>query len=489
MEIRNKKYMFALILLVLTLISASIVGAIDWGFRFGQSNFLNYFNIKMIINYIVIFSILFITIYFLGFGEKEKPKGTILGFMIAAIFAIAVALTIMITKGEPNFIWEISKLSGASWIFQVKTLVNALIVASVSLIIYNRFIKKEGEKKNDLASIFVIIVISMFVAGMVNYSAVQPTDLPTGVTYDANSKYVDRWLWQYPEVNKIKKFFLGASEGETDFDPQYGTYKGEKGLLRQGILKFGQNGAGLPAFFLGSLLLIWLFYHYKWFKDNKLMGYGLPIFLAGLLANEPSMTKGVVMSYAWWTALLLIRSSFEKGWGKDKPGTAFGLAFAIVETVYAAIIGKGYLLGSTSFISNFLYGIVLGFIWDLLMGKGGIWEATGKRQQALKERIGRVWEREGAAKGAKYALAELLNALPLIGRISIIKNLLLKLMPLEQTLKPLLEKARKTLEDLIAAERAANRPLATTLRTQFNTEIVAIRDIQRRISRLRRQGG
>lgn len=488
MEIKNKKYMFALILLVLALASVSIVQAIDLGFRVGQSNILNYFNMKMIVNYIVIFSILFIITYFLGFREKEKPKGTILGIMIAAIFAISVALTIMITKGEPNFIWEISKLSGASWIFKVKTLVNALIVASVSLVVYNRFIKKEGEKKNDLASIFVIIVISMFVASVVNYADSQPSDLPAGVTYDVNSKYVDRWLWQYTEATKLRKFFLGAYQGEEGYHQDYHTYKDENNQLRQGILRGGQNGAGLPAFFLGSLLLIWIFYHYKWFKDNKLLGYGLPIFLAGLLANEPSMTKGVVMSYAWWTALLLIRHSFANSWGKDKPGTAFGLAFAIVETVYAAIIGKGYMMGSTSFIWNFVYGLALGFIWDLLIGEGGIWEATAKRQEALKRDIGNVWQREGAVKGAAYALGRLGQALGL-GRIPGIKNLLMLIMPEELKLKPLLEKARKTLQDLIKAEEAGNHPLATALRAQFNSEIVAVMDIQRRISRLRRRGG
>jgi hypothetical protein len=462
MEIKNKKYMFALILIILTLVSASIVQAVSLGFRLGISNILNYLNMKMIINYILIFSILFIIVYFWGFSGKDKPSGTILALLIAAIFAISVALTIFITGGQPNFLWEISKLSNVKWLFKLKTIVNASLVAAVCFAIYNYKFKEKAAEKGaggSLAALFIIIVISIFVASVVNYADEKPTDLPEGVDYDSNINYVDRWLWQYSQATKFRMFFLGAYEGEPGYHRDYHTYLNQNNKLRQGILRGGQNGAGLPAFFLGSLLLLWLFYHYKWFEGNKTLGYGVPIFLAGLLANEPSLTKGVVMSYAWWTALLIIRSSFAKGWGKDKPGVAFGLAFAIVQTVYVAIIGEPYLgIGSVDFLWNFVYGLGLGFVWDMLMGQGGIWEATIARQDMLRQQMGNFVKREGVIKAAKYVLGKAANA-ALVG-VSKLKQLIVRwgyLKPKIKALEAQLKAAIERLEDLIEEEEKEDK--------------------------------
>jgi len=328
--------------------------------------------------------------------------------------------------------------------------------------------------------------------------------LVSTVNYDFKAKqHVDRWIWDIEIVKGVGKFLLGGTEAD-----EYGEYnvyaKDEAGkptqqviARKQAILRVGRNGAGLPAFFIGSLLLIYLFMHFEIFKDkSRFLQYGVPIFLAAILANEPGLTKIKAMGYAWWTALLIIRSSINKRI-PDRPGTAFGLTYAIVETVYTAIVGRPYLSmfgvspAGTSFLRNFIVGIGVGFLWDLLIGKGSIWDATAKRKERAIQDIHNRWERDGAVKTIGYGLGKAANVLGLT-RVNRFKWMI-HLIPLTERLKPMLKDAKKILEDLIAEEQktgaARNPKLINQLRTNFNNQIQRIKALNKRIRDLRSIGG
>jgi len=490
MEIKNKKWMFVLILLVLALVSAVVVEA-QLGFMLRESNIGLYFGGKMIANYIIVFAILFIIVYFVAFSKETRPGGLLLYLFLIALFVVSIVLTIIITKGTiaekgvSVFIWEVAKLTSVRWLFKIKTIVNALIIAGICLVVKTYGLKEYGkEKAGMVATVFIIILISLFVASMINYSAVQPKELPEDVTYNAEEKYVDRWIWQYDQVKKMKLFLLGDEPG--------GSYTNEKGELKQGILKFGENGKGLPAFFIGSLLLLWLFIHFEIFKKGggKLFQYGIPILLAALMANE-GYTKTSVMGYAWWTALIIINRSFKNTWGRDRPGMAFGLAFAIVQTTYTAIVGEPYLkIGTDSFAANFIIGIGVGFLWDILLGKSGLWEAQARRTEAFKTRFSDLWEKD-RVKAIRYGLGEALNTLSAgqLARWGRFRRFMGEYTPIEFEILKLQKDAEKTLRDLIEEEKktgAARRPAEINrLRTEFNDKIQRIEALNRRIARLR----
>jgi len=489
MEVKNKKMMFVMIFLVLALVSVTFVEGIDGilGWRLGRSNIFNYFNGKMILNYFMIFAVLFAITYLWALNKDTRPSGIMQGFFIAAIFAFSVGLTIFITKGQPVFLWDVSKLN-IRWLFKMKTIFNALIVAAICLLVYNFWMKKEGEaaKGKTFAAAFIIIVISLFVASMVNYSADTPKGkLPEGVKYEIEDKYVDRWLWQYPQFSKVKLFLLG----DTDKYPDGRYDHPETKEIKQGVLRFGKNGAGFMALFLGSILLIWLFTHYKVFGEHKTFQYGVPILLSALLANEPAMDQAKVMSYAFWTVLLILNNYFKKtGWGQNRGGTAFGLAYAIVETVYVAVVGETYIIGSKSFLVNFVYGLGIGFIWDFVLGKGG-W--LGAKEAAEAEASRKEWRKWIKSLPGK-ALSRLGRAISSVSptRFRRLARWLQGFAPIEDGLAKLQKQAADILNDLIAAEATTPRTPATSgrinsLRIRFANKIAEIRAERARLAALR----
>jgi hypothetical protein len=483
MEIKNKKIIFAVVLLVLALAGLTVVEAVDLGFRFSQSNVGKYLAGKMIANYLIIFALLFAVVYLFALSKESRPGGAMLALFVIALFAISVALVIFITGGENEFIWDISRLANVRWLFQIKSIVNALIVAAVCLAFktYGPLKEKGKDRAGMFAAIVIIAVISILIASMVNYAESRPANLPSEIKYEEVDgktvpKYVDRWIWQYPQVKNIKLFLLGEKEDGTYNHPQTGDQ-------RQGIL----IGKGLMAFIAGSVLLIWLFVHFKVFGEHKIFKYGTAVYLAALLANQGTSLSDI-MSYAWWTILLILNNYFKRqAWGQARPGMAFGLSFAIVQTIYTAVVGVPYLviLGTRSFLWNFVIGIAIGYIWDTVLGKGGILGADVARDQGRRERFAELW-RKGQGR---RAVGEMLNDLSMgmLGRWQRFRDFFNLTLSLEEQMKPLIEEAESILEQLIAAERAATRnaALISDLRNQFNRKMMQIQSLNTKIRRLR----
>jgi|GEM_PF-2854249 len=279
--------------------------------------------------------------------------------------------------------------SGAFW-------VNAIVIFGALFLLYSLLLaNKIGSDQTTATMMYIVIgivaivIATKFVAGGVPQA-----------------------IWSSDTFWKFAQFLIGPKEelrdcGETahsfwksllGINPNppccgAGAYKpiirGAE-VCRQAILRTNENGSGLPAFILASIMFYLLFMVYgDKLGFNKMGGDAskwMPIILAlmigALLANE-RITKNNLIIIGGWVAVILIGSSLSKSLtGENDPkgakkGFGFGLAFAFVQVI-ANMLGTSLFggtvaaneIGAAMIIKNIFIGMAIGFVYSIAKGEG-----------------------------------------------------------------------------------------------------------------------
>lgn len=335
--------------------------------------------------------------------------------LVLLIFVVLLALsTPVVEAGVGDNIkatWgnmRVYVISGAFWI-------NTVLVFAALFIAYNMLLKDKVGKDTFQKVIMVMIIVVIALA------------LATKIVDDNNNP---QFIWKVDNFKKATRFFLGDStqniprcDGKEhsfprallSMDPnpsccgtgayEFSVHGSPK--CRQGILRVNENGSGLFAFILASILFLILFSAYGkelGFKDmGGKSGEWIPrilaILLGALMANS-RVTKNNLVMIGGWVLVVLIGLKLSKNLSGDakvsKKGFGFGLAFALVQLVAnmlgTTLWGGGYVDPATinmgTIIFNILKGMCVGWGWAILTkSKSSIGDILNERAKKKKKDI------------------------------------------------------------------------------------------------------
>lgn len=259
--------------------------------------------------------------------------------------------------------------------------VNALIVFGALFLLQIAFLRdKIGSDTTQKVIMYtVLILLALIIA-----------------TKIVASNGVPQYIWKLGSFAQFIRFLLGSGA-----DGTYTKTIGGQTVVRQGILRTNNNGAGLPALIVSFLILYLLFNVYK--SNLGLDGAGgkwlhisLSGVLAALIANQGT-PKNTLIVIGGWLGVIILGGKLSKSFGGEndqkgaKKGFAFGLAFAFIQLI-ANILGTSLFGGEYAaaditiglILRNILIGLAIGWIYSSMSGEGifGRWrKAVGEKKK------------------------------------------------------------------------------------------------------------
>jgi len=319
--------------------------------------------------------------------ESFNRKTTII-FLLAVLFMTIAATVVEAAAMDSVKNWwgktKVFVMSPAFW-------VNAIVVFAVIMVLYMLLLSESvGTDTTKQAMMYIIIgLIAIIIATKI---------VDSGVPV---------YIWKNTQFTNMTRFLLGEKDAN-------GVYNDTKGNSRQAILRINNNGAGLPAFLIASILFYLLFLAKKESlgldKVGDKAGQWIPIILSlllgGLIANG-GITKNQIIILGGWAAVILLGGTLgkslsgeEKEEGGGKKWLGYGLAYALVQII-ANMLGTSLWGGEASatgitagsVLMNIAIGLGIGFIWNAISGGGGgvfnEWKKrmSGKRQEDVDKLI------------------------------------------------------------------------------------------------------
>ncbi len=309
--------------------------------------------------------------------------------------------------------------------------VNSIIIFAALFMLYTALLSsKVGSDKTQQTMVYIVIGLVAIIIATKFVGAGVP-----------------QYLWHNDNFRKTTQFLIGPSQemgacaepahsfwkALFGFNPNppccgSGAYFNAKGICRQAILRTNENGSGLPALIIASILFFLLLSAYGKELGFQSMGANggkwfpiiLSLLLGALLANE-RITKNNLVIIGGWIAVILIGNSLSKSLSGDKDpkgtkkGFGFGLAFAFVQLV-ASMLGTTLFgtkvnasdIGFAMIFWNLMLGLFIGYIYSILTGQGILGRVLEDRKKKAEADV-----KELLDKG-KY-LDAFLRSLPFIG--------------------------------------------------------------------------
>jgi hypothetical protein len=329
-------------------------------------------------------------------------------------------------------------LSGPFWI-------NALIVFAGIFLLYTLLLSSKLGGSDNTTKIMMYIVIGI-IALVVATKFVDPgTGAPEYIWHNDQFRMFTRFLigpeqslgaCAAPEHSfwrSLLPFGLGEPNPPCCGPGAYFmTAHGRQDVCKQAILRTNDNGVGLPAFIIATILFYLLFA-----SQGKSLGFDsmgasggkwfpivLSVVLGAMMANE-RVAKNNILIIGGWVAFIMLGSKLSKTLGgqggeKDekgnKKGFGFGLAYALIQLIlnmlgtslWGGSVSAGE-IGTGRILFNILIGFAIGWLYSVLTGEKGI---LGSIMKARREKASK--DIEELTKKGKYGQA-LLRGLPFIG--------------------------------------------------------------------------
>ena len=327
-------------------------------------------------------------------------------------------------------------------------LLNAVIIFIIVFIIGKYTILKDGDDKQKKIIVITMIVLAITASFMGTRDPVSKQFVP---------------LWQKPLISQAKQFFVGGnldpSTGRYTPDTTgTGTYTDAAGIQKQGILKtntteskkyFNRWGKlvtvkGLPVFIAATLVLIFIFFvGTKGWELDKKWKAGMAVFFGAFIANTGSTKDEIVKIGVWAFFIIFYMKLKEKN--PEKPGQAFGFAYALTMVIKSVLLEGQNSLGSGTIIWHLAVGMILGFLFDS-------WQ---KYSAAASERFAEKMKDPEAAKKFFGNVGKIIGAIP--GVQKIVDNILgwwKKALKTDEAQKKNIENLRGRIRALIETARA-----------------------------------
>ncbi len=307
--------------------------------------------------------------------------------------------------------------SGAFWI-------NAILITILAIVLLVFFL---SDKLSDNSTKTLIYVLIGIIAIVLSTHIIDNRGNPT-------------YLWKQEQFRQATQFFIGPTNamGRCPVDvflgsetlgtivgfgrdvvglggepPCCGTGAYEKFYpetntkqCKQAVLRINENGAGLPALIVATIIFFVLF---KWLMKDTERKYllSMAIVLAALLANE-RVTKNQILVIVGWVVLGIFGPKLAKLMGKVKEegdeqssgsfaGKTFGLAivYAGVQTALGllgtslwggTVPASGF--GTPTLFKHLLFGSGIGAVYALMTGDA-MKDYFAKMSKAKKEEVER----------------------------------------------------------------------------------------------------
>jgi hypothetical protein len=418
--------------------------------------------------------------------ENTARRLLFIGLMSVLLFAMASSVVEARAMDSIRNTWShmrVYVLSGPFW-------VNAIIIFAVAFILVTLLLSnKLGSDSTQKVMLYIVIgVIAIIIA-----------------TKFVAANGAPQYLWQNEQFRQFTQFLIGPDAahqrgpcvapahsfwmsmlpfGWGDPNPPCcgaGAYEisvrnRPNPVCKQAILRTNENGSGLPAFIIATILFYLLFSAYAKNLGIDGMGSGggkwfpiiLAVVLGAMMANE-RVTKNNILIIGGWVALILLGNKLSKTLGGDggskdisgsRRGFGFGLAYAFIQLILNMLgtsLWGGSVdateLGSGKIIGNILIGLAFGYVYSLVLGEGGIIRKILKARADKAEKDIEELNKQGKFKEA------LLRGLPIIGT---------KYSPVDKA-----EKLRKKIKEITDDIDMVRRTYAVTTNAALIAELDA----------------
>jgi len=379
-----------------------------------------------------------------GMSREDSLKRVLL-FAMLSVMLTAVASTVVEAAAMDSVrnAWgsmRVYVLSGPFWI-------NALIVFAGIFLLYTLLLSSKLGGSDSTTKVIMYIVIGI-IALVIATKFIDPA---TGAP---------EYIWHNDQFRMFTRFLIGPEAGQGPgacAAPEHSWWRswvpfglaepnppccgagayftqahGRQDVCKQAILRTNDNGVGLPAFIIATILFYLLFA-----SQGKKLGFDsmgssggkwfpivLSVVLGAMMANE-RVAKNNILIIGGWIALVMLGNKLSKTLGGeggakdekgDKRGFGFGLAYALIQLILnmlgTSLWGGNVTssdIGTGTILWNILIGFGMGWIYSVLTGEKGVLGAISKarREKAAKDI-------EDLTKKGKYKQA-FLRGLPIIG--------------------------------------------------------------------------